>query len=296
MSVLQIVIVAALVLGVGAIALGAWARWRDARAADVLWQALRATATSDLSPYDPAMVADLPAVARRYFGRAIAPGTPMRRQVELRMEGAFLMQGRSFPMRAHQILAPPHGFVWKARMGSGLMRFAGSDAYQAGITSWTRFWLLGLVPLARAGNTDDHARASVTRMLSEMIWVPVSLLPQNGAVWREAGLDRAEVSFPTNPAVEPLFLTLDAEGNVIEVVTQRWSDANPEGQYRIQPFGGRMLAHEQHQGFTIPTEVEVGNGYGTDDYAPFFRATMTRVIFLPQRGLPRPRRRSQRCQ
>lgn len=281
MGILKTAGIATLVLCGGAAALGAWGSGCDTRAADALWQALRATAAANPQAYDPAMVADLPPSAQRYFTRAIVPGTPLLQQVELEMEGSFIMQGRSFPMRAHQLLAPPHGLVWEARMGSGLMRFAGSDAYRAGVTSWTRFWLLGMIPLARVGDNEDHARASAARMLSEAIWVPASLLPQNGAVWREVGPDRAEVSFPTNPAVEPVFLTLDAEGNVIEIVTQRWSDANPERLYRLQPFGGRMLAHEQHQGFTIPTEVEVGNHYGTDDYAPFFRATMTRVRFLP---------------
>lgn len=281
MSILKTAGITALVLGGGAIAFGAWGNRRDKRAADTLWQALRATEAPDPQSYDPAMVAYLPAVAQRYFGRAIAPGTPMRRQVELRMEGTFLMQGRSFAMRAHQLLAPPYGLVWKARMGSGLMRFSGSDAYRAGAISWTRFRLHGLLPLARAGGNDDHARASATRMLAEAIWVPASLLPQNGAVWREIGPDRAEVSFPTDPAVEPIVLTLDRDGNVVEVVTRRWSDANPERRYRLQPFGGRMLAHGRYQGFTIPTEVEVGNHYGTDDYAPFFRVRMTGVKFLP---------------
>jgi hypothetical protein len=118
-------------------------------------------------------------------------------------------------------------------------------------------------------------------MLTETIWVPAALLPQNGAAWREVGDDRAEVRFPSIPDVEPILLSFDAAGNVCEIVTQRWSDANPERRYRVQPFGGRMLAHRRYQGFTVPSEVEIGNFFGTDDYAPFFRAAVTGIRFGP---------------
>lgn len=269
------------VLVLGAVALGAWGTWRDAVAADALWRALRPAGEPDPPRYDPAMVAALPEIAQRYFARAIAPGTPLCRRVELRMQGTFLMNGRRFALRARQIIAPPHGFVWKARMGSGAMRFAGSDAFRAGVSSWTRFRLLGLIPVARTGGGPDHASASATRMLSETVWVPASLLPQNGAIWRPLGADRAEVSFPTDPMVKPVVLTLDRDGNVVEIVTLRWSDANPEARYRLQPFGARMLAHAECAGFTIPSEVEVGNQYGTPDYTPFFHATLSAVDFLP---------------
>jgi hypothetical protein len=279
MAFLTIAVISTLTVAGVAVVLFARGNWHDREAADALSNELRATPAPNALLYDPAMVADLPPLAQRYFAQAITPGTPLCRRVELEMRGTFIMQGRSFPMSARQVLAPPLGFVWQAKMGSGLLRFAGSDAYRSGGTSWTRFRLLGLVPLVRAGGTQDHARASATRMVTEAIWTPASLLPQYGAVWREAGPDRAEVSFRTNPAVEPVVLTLDAEGRVIEVVTQRWSDANPEARYRLQPFGGRMLAYRRFQGFTIPTEVEVGNQYGTADYAPFFRATMTAVRF-----------------
>jgi hypothetical protein len=116
-------------------------------------------------------------------------------------------------------------------------------------------------------------------MLTETIWLPAALLPRNGAVWRAIGPNRAEIDFPSVPGVEPINLTLDDDGNVIEILTRRWSDANPHRRYQFQPFGGRILAHRQDDGFTIPAEVEIGNFYGTDDWAPFFRAVVTEVRF-----------------
>jgi hypothetical protein len=269
----------AFALMAAAAALGAAAAYRDDRAAASAWAALRAQAEAEPPRFDPSMAADLPEIGRRYFASAIAPGTPLRRVVELEMEGTFLLGERAFPMAAEQILAPPHGFVWRARVGGGALRFSGSDGYRDGDGSWTRFWLLRLVPLARAGATQDHRRAAAARMAMETIWAPASLLPMYGARWRQVGPDTAEIAFEGLDGIEPIRLTLDAEGRVVEAVTQRWSDANPEGAYRLQPFGGRMLAHARHGGFSIPVEMEIGNHYGTEDYAPFFRARVTRAAY-----------------
>jgi hypothetical protein len=268
----------------GAVVLAALAGGRDDRAAEAAMAGLIARAEAAPPRYDPAMVADLPEIARRFFASAIAPGTPLRRVVALEMEGTFLLGERALPMTADQVLAPPDGFVWRARVGSGALRFAGSDGYLAGGDSWTRFLLLGLVPLVGAGATEDHARAAAARMAMETIWAPAGLLPAHGAVWRQTGADEAAITFPGIPGIEPIRLTLDAEGRVVEAVTQRWSDANPERAYRLQPFGGRMLAHARHDGFLIPVEMEIGNHYGTGNYAPFFRARLTRVRFLPDAG------------
>jgi hypothetical protein len=109
------------------------------------------------------MVDGLPEPARRYFLRAIAPGTPLSTVVELDMEGEIGLADKDtpgyMPMRARQILAPPHGFVWLPAMGSGLSTITGSDAY-AGGEGWPRFWLAGFIPVARSSPTPDYLRSA----------------------------------------------------------------------------------------------------------------------------------------
>jgi hypothetical protein len=283
MTFLKIVLLALAALLVAAAALGLWVHSRDRAQAARVWAALEGAREAEPTRYDPAMVAELPEVARRYFARAIEPGTPLHRMVRLEMEGSFIMNGNPMPMTARQILAPPaQGFVWQAEVGSGLMRFGGSDGYhRAGgrTESWTKFWLRGLIPLARIGETSDHARAAATRVMLEAVWAPASLLPQFGAEWVQTGPDSAEVRFAQMQGIEPMQITLDAEGNPVEVWALRWTDANPERVHRLQPFGGRMLEMERHQGFLVPARVELGNMWGTPDYAPFFLATITSAEF-----------------
>lgn len=285
MTFLKIVLPALAALLLAAASLSLWVQSRDQRQVRLVWAALEPARDADPPRYDPAMVANLPEVARRYFARAIEPGAPLRRVVRLEMAGDFIMNGEEMPMTAWQILAPPsRGFVWSAEIGSGLMRFAGSDGYHAPsgapAESWTKFWLHGLVPLARTGGSRDHARAAAARAMLESVWSPASLLPQFGAEWTQTGADTAEIRFADAPGLEPMRITLGAAGDLLEVQTLRWTDANPEKRHRLQPFGGRMLETGRHEGFLIPIRVELGNMYGTPDYEPFFRATVTSATFL----------------
>lgn len=251
----------------------------DVAQAERVWAALRAGREAEPPRFDPAMIAGLPSVAQRYFARTIEPGTPLHRLVQLDMAGTFTMNGKALPMQARQILAPPgRGFVWQARIGKGLMRFAGSDGYlrDDGLSeSWTKFWLGGLVPLARIGGGPDHPRAAATRAMLESVWVPAVLLPQYGAEWQQTGPDSAEIRFGCTPDLPAMHLTLDAEGNLTEVWALRWSDANADKAYRLQPFGGRMLETAVFQGFRIPVRVQLGNHWGTPDHTPFFHAAIT---------------------
>lgn len=262
----------------------AGARWRctaDTRIADETWLSLVAAAEAAPERYDPAMIAGLPAIAHRYFEFAITPGAPLHRLVRIAMSGEFDLNGRALPMRAEQVLAPPTGLVWRAWIGRGMLRIDGSDGYLAGATSWTRFWLHGLVPLTRVADTPDHARSAAARMALESVWCPAALLPQAGAVWRQAAPDVAEIEFPAVPGIEPIRLVLDADGRPVELVTQRWSNANALRHHRLQAFGGRVLQHREWQGFRVPSEVEIGNGYGRSDYRPFFRARIDSLRYGP---------------
>jgi hypothetical protein len=74
----------------------------------------------------------------------------------------------------------------------------------------------------------------------------------------------------TDPEIV-LELTLGADGAVREIAGQRWSNANPENIFRLQPFGGTVSAERGFEGYTIPSSLEVGNHFGTSDYLPFFR-------------------------
>ena len=140
-------------------------RSRDDGKVDGVWQSLEAPSTHQVFTED--MVSDLPAPARRYLLHAIRPGTPLASSVRLEMHGTMRLKPEQewMPMKARQIIAPPKGFVWRAEVGDGLMRFSGGDHYSNG-SGRVRFWLWGVIPLVNQEGPDVSRAAAMATFLS----------------------------------------------------------------------------------------------------------------------------------
>jgi hypothetical protein len=225
------------------------------------------------------MIEDLPEPARRYFCYTIEPGTPLVSVVELEMSGQLGLGDKDEPgyrpMRASQTLAPPAGFVWQARTGP----ISGSDG-ATGTISWTRFWLLGLIPVVRVSGNPDHLRSAFGRIVVEgAFWVPSSLLPGNRVSWEAVDENTARATVTSGRFSQALDLTMDSEGRPNRVEIQRWSNVNAEKEFRLQPFGGYLSDFKRIGGYHVPMRVEGGNLIGTEDYFPFFRASIESVRF-----------------
>lgn len=279
---MKVVYLIVALLGFAVIALLA-VRMRDGRADRSEWERLSRFQVSNPTIYDPSMVSDLPEPAERFFNYAISPGTPLFTVAEIDMGGQFSLGSREDPnyrpMAATQILAAPEGFVWKLRI-PGLVPISGSDSAQ-----WTRFRILGFVPVARAGGDADHRRSAFGRYVAEaLFWTPAALLPGPGIVWSQVDENTARVSVSHNDLFQEVDVTLDDTGRPTEVHLMRWSNANPENTPRLQPFGGTLSDFRQVQGFRLPFYVEAGNMYGTDEYFPFFKAKVSSISFRPRQS------------
>lgn len=261
-----------------ALALMAWRRM-DHRADRAAIHRLAAAQPAAPACFDAAMVADLPEPARRYFLYTIQPGTPLRTVATIIMAGRFGMGTQANPnyldMTATQTLAMPAGFVWKMRAKRGLVRLAGSDSER-----WTRFWLMGLLPVARMGGDPDHARSAFGRYVAEAVfWTPAAVLPGPGVQWALVDTDCARLTVHHDGLVQSVDLTVAPDGRPVQVRFERWSNANPAKVHRPQPFGGTLAAFREFAGFRLPTHVEAGNFFGTDQYFPFFVADVTDIHF-----------------
>jgi hypothetical protein len=230
------------------------------------------------------MVNGLPEPARRYFLFTIAPGAPLRTVAEITTHGEIGLGTRDAPnyvrMRAKQILAPPHGLVWSVAAGNRWMSISGSDGFD-GERSWVRFWLMKTIPIVRAGGSRDHARAAFGRVVAEAaFWAPAALLPDAGAAWEAVSRDVARATVGYQGMVQTVDVTVAQDGRPTMVVIARWSDANPDRTYRLQPFGGYLSEFRNFEGYWLPTRVEGGYFIGTDDYFPFYKARVERLRFL----------------
>ncbi|MBT1451356.1 hypothetical protein KJ365_10755 [Glaciecola sp. XM2] len=237
---------------------------------------------SEPKRFSLSMVAELPEPARRYFAFAITEGTSLYTVAQIQMVGKFSLGTKSAPnymdMRAMQLLAPPYGFVWKMSGAKGLMQIAGSDS-----GNWTRFWLAGLVPVARFGGDADHARSAFGRYAAEAaFWTPAAILPGPNVTWEAVDENTARYTMSHAKMVQTVDITVDQDGQPIRGEFQRWSNANPERMHRLQPFGAVLSDFRKVDGFCIPFHVEAGNLFGTDDYFPFFITNLTDICFPRQ--------------
>lgn len=242
-------------------------------------QRLRALQPDTPAVFTLDIITDLPEPAQRYFRFAIAEGTPLLPVVDLRMKGLFSLGDKDNPnymnMQAQQVLAAPEGFVWKMRARSGLLGVSGSDS-----AGWTRFWIGGVLPVARAGGDADHAQAAFGRYIAEAaFWSPAALLPSSDVEWQALGPDAAKVTVRHAGMVQSVDITLAESGQPLTVVFDRWSNANPEKTYQLQPFGGNLSEFRTVQGYRVPTHVEAGNFFGSDAYFPFFIADVYNISY-----------------
>lgn len=260
------------------LALSVW-RLLDHRADLNAMHELAASQPAQPPTFSADMIAHLPELARRYFLYTIKPGTPLSTVASITMVGRFGMGNRDKPnyldFTATQVLAMPAGFVWKMRARRGLMRLSGSDSH-----SWTRFWLMGLLPIARLGGDVDHSLSAFGRYVAEAVfWSPAAVLPRPGIAWQGLDTDRARVTVNYRGLSQSVDLTVGADGQPTQVQFERWSNTNPEKRHRLQPFGGYLSEFRQFGGFRLPTHVEAGNHFATDQYFPFFVADVTAVEF-----------------
>lgn len=229
--------------------------------------------------FQHSMIANLPEPARRYFVFSIAEGTPLLPVAELRMTGLFSLGEKDQPnymnMQARQVLAAPEGFVWKMKAQGGHLGFSGSDS-----AAWTRFWMGGVMPVARLGGDADHARAAYGRYIAEAVfWAPAAVLPGPHVDWQASGPNRAKVTVRHAGMVQSVEIEVAEDGQPLSVMFERWSNANSEGTYQLQPFGGTLSEFRDVQGYRIPTHIEAGNLFGSDAYFPFFIADVDEIAF-----------------
>lgn len=262
--------------------------WRahDVRAQNRLWLSLACTAPETGSLFTINLIQGLPEPAQRYFRYTIEEGTSLRPVSIIEMTGELGLGGKETPnykpMRARQILAPPHGFIWAVTTPD----FIGSDA--AGpATSWTRFWLKGILPIVRAGGDPDHFRSAFGRYVAEaVIWAPASLLPDRGGdtdqriYWDAVDANTARVTVNYYGIEQTVDVSIDEDGKPLHVEIPRWSNENADKVFQLQPFGGALTNFKNFEGYRLPTHVEAGNHFGTELYYPFFKADVQSIEFV----------------
>lgn len=223
----------------------------------------------------PELVVGLPPLAKRYFYHAIQPGTPMAGCVKLTLTGEIKLDEKSgwLPFSAEQLLAGGQGFVWKAKIReSRHTDLQGSDSYYVG-KALSRFVRFGIIPaLNLSGPRLDQSAAG--RLAIESLWLPPVFMPQNGARWFALDEDRVLAILECRSEKTTLTMTMDEKGGVRSALIDRYRDGE------LLPFGLEVDEETTIGGYTIPSVIRAGWGYGTPNYDEVYRATVVDAKFL----------------
>ena len=225
----------------------------------------------------PETLSHLPEAARRYLEHAIAPGVALATAVRLTMHGEIKLR-RWLPFQAEQVIHAKRGMIWKARVGTGLGQFRGTDRVVdgRGAMSWRTF---GVLPVVR-GSGPDISRAGAGRLAAELMWLPSAfLLPD--VFWSGFHPSRVQASLNVQGHPVSLNLSVGERGELSSVSLARWG--NPDGgRFRPVEFGGFSEGESTFGGVTIPSRLRVGWHFGTDRFyreGEFFRVTIDEAVY-----------------
>lgn len=242
-----------------------------------LWGALAASGDGEV--FSPDMVAGLPEPARRYLLHAIQPGTPLAASAELDMVGTIRLKPADewLAIRGTEVLAVPHGLIWKASVGHGVLRVTGYDRYGngQGRMAW-RLW--GLIPIVRAAG-PDIGRSARGRLFIEAIWLPSALLPHNGVQWESLDNDTARATAHISGERMELVIGVASDGTLRTMSIRRWGNQTRDGSYADIPFGGKVMEEGRFGGYTVPSRLAVGWWVDSSGYFEFFRPEITGIRY-----------------
>ncbi|HET9252029.1 MAG TPA: DUF6544 family protein [Candidatus Eisenbacteria bacterium] len=234
-----------------------------------LWQ-LAPSAGAAPRPED---LSHLPEAAQRYLRHAIAPGAPLATAVRLTMRGEIKLR-QWMPFEAEEVIHAQRGMIWKARVGSGLGQFRGTDRIVDGQGSMN--WrILRILPVVR-GSGPDISRAGAGRLAAELLWLP-SMLLAPGVFWSGFHPSRVQASLTVQGHPASVNFSVGDRGELSSISLLRWG--NPEGEaFRLVEFGGFSEGESTFGGYTIPSRLRAGWYFGSDRFykeGEFFRVTIT---------------------
>jgi hypothetical protein len=133
---------------------------------------------------------------------------------------------------------------------------------------------------------QDEVVASLLLQSEAAFWSPAFLLPRPGVAWSAVDSDTARVTVAHRSLRQTLDIRVAATGQPMWVSMPRWSNANAEKTYRIQPFGGDLSDFRKVSGYRLPFHVDGGNFFGTADYFAFYKARVVDVRFADVKDDP----------
>ena len=241
-----------------------------------LWQ----STTKSTSPegtllkrlFDPALLGNLPHLARRYLEQAIAPGTPLASAVRLWMHGEMKLGKDWHSFKAEEVICWDRGMIWQATTEMHGLPILGDDRVVDGVgnASWNT--------IQRSG--EDITRSCIGRVQVESIWLP-SVLCRPDISWAELNVSQVQATFTALGEPAKITLTVSNQGVLEQIKVDRWGSLKGEA-FHYSDFGGIVADSGTFDGYTIPTRLRIGWLFGSERFeseGESFHCTIDKAIY-----------------
>lgn len=202
------------------------------------------------------MLDPLPEPVQRYMRWTGVVGKPWIRTARIRQEGVFRLGADKpwMPMRAEQeFYVDPPGFVWRARFKMfGLPLFSARDSYKDG--QGHMFGKAAGVFNLFDDRSENLTQGTLTRYLSELVWLPVAYLGDN-ITWTAADDRSADVELTDHGRTASGRMFFDELGRPTTFETMRHYEN--KGEFTLRPWHTPAIEWGDRGGLNIPVRSEV---------------------------------------
>lgn len=257
---------------------------RDREKAAEVRSRLCAETPATQEAFSTSMLAEVPAPARRYLERSIAPGTLLPHRLELDFSGhvQFGVHAKPLPLAGRRsVVVPGRGYLWLEGLVLSGFRRHGVLYYLdgEGEVCWN---IAGLWPdRAKRGTGANTTKAMRTRIMTHLLWTPWAFLPCRGARWEPLDDVSAKVHLSLDGVDLEMTFHVAPDGRLEKAVYPRWGAKTTDGSFAFFPFGLLPRGEKTFGGFTLPTPLDLVWCYGMPDRESplLFRYELERADF-----------------
>jgi hypothetical protein len=223
----------------------------------------------------------LPDPVRRYFRAVLEEGQAVVATARLSHHGYFNMSDRGDDWKrftsTQLVVTHRPGFHWTARISiAPALHAYVRDGYvvEKGVLNAK---LLGLVTVAKLGDTPELAQGELMRFLAEAVWYPTMLLPGHGVRWLPIDDSSATAVLEDGANRATLEFRFDDDGLITTVLAQQRFRA-VDGRFVATPWQGKFYDYVWRDGMRVPLQGEVA--WLLDDGPhPYWRGRLTSVSY-----------------
>ncbi|UKT64760.1 DUF6544 family protein [Pedobacter mucosus] len=204
---------------------------------------------SDAKVFNFSQLLGLPSPVEKYFRLVLKEGQPYPGTIRLKHGGQFktALDKPWMPIRGEQYFTTvPAGFIWKGDTSL----FSARDMF-IGAKGRLEVFLLDALRVVN-GRGEKFDQGELLRWLSESVWFPTSLLPDENKRWIAIDQTSARLKVEVNGLVLNYLVCFNGKGEIASLATKRYMAQT------LETWIINLSGYREINNIIIPTLAEAG--------------------------------------